>query len=133
MARKMVAALIVKDKKLLLVKNIKHNQVRIEPPGGKVLPGEGVESALIGEVKEELGVDIKPLRLFGVFPTVSPEGRFDVWTFLAEIVGGEPKVPESEQGKIEGYGWFGVDEARGNRFLVPNLRAVLEELEKFSN
>ena len=131
MSRKIVAALIFRKGKMLLVKNVKHGKPRIEPPGGKVLPKEGVEIALKREVKEELGIEIKPLRLFGVYPTTTPEGNFDVWTFLAEIVSGEPRIPEKERGKLEGFGWFGLNEIIGNQFLVPNLRPVTEELKKF--
>ncbi len=131
MSRKMVAAVIADSGKVLLVKNIKHGQVRLEPPGGKVLSGEGVEPALVREVKEELGIDIKPITLMGVFPTMSPEGSFDVYMFLSKIVDGKPVIPESEKNKLGGFEWLTLEEIKGNSLIVPNLKASLDELKKF--
>ena len=64
-------ALIVKDGKVLLVKRdepaVKGAHMKWEIPGGKVDFGETPEQAIIREIKEETGVNVKIYRLL---PTV---------------------------------------------------------------
>lgn len=132
MKKDMAAALIVKNKKLLLVHNIKHDGLRIEPPGGKKEPDEGWTEAVIRELEEELGLKVIPSRLFGIFDTHSPEGEFTVRMYICDIVSGEPRVLEPE--KISGFGWYGFDELqklKEDGTLVPNMTAALEGIRKY--
>lgn len=126
--RDMTAALIVRDGKLLLVHNVKHG-LRIEPPGGKVHPGEGLEESVVREVAEELGVDVRVTGLFGEYPTHTPEGLFVVSMYLCDIISGEPRICEPE--KIPEFGWYSYDELlelRDTGALVPNMCAALDGL-----
>jgi len=131
MKKKMVAALIIRDKRLLMVHNVKEG-LRIEPPGGKKNDGEEWIIAVIREVQEELGCMVRPARLFGEFDTHSPEGEFLVRMYLSEIIDGEPEVLEPD--KISGFGWYGLDEIerfRDDGTLVPNMVSALERLKKY--
>ncbi len=59
-----VAAVIIKDDKILAQRNTKTNEYYL--PGGRVTFGETSEEALLREIKEELKIDItdyKPLWL----------------------------------------------------------------------
>ena len=57
-----VAAVIIKDRKILLVKRaINPHQGKWQIPGGFVESGESLEGGLKREIKEELGVDIEIL------------------------------------------------------------------------
>lgn len=58
MAKQVVAALIVKDGKLLVCQRTKHQSMPLkwEFPGGKIEPGEGAQDALYRELEEELGI-----------------------------------------------------------------------------
>lgn len=127
--KELVAAIIVKDKRLLLVHNVKHGSLRIEPPGGKRHSDETLEAAVAREAREELGIEMRVKGLLCVHPTDSPEGGFIVQMFVCDIIAGEPRVVEPE--KIPAFGWYSVEEMermRADGTLVPNLVGALEEV-----
>jgi len=134
----MVAAVIIRDKKLLLARNIKKG-VRLEPPGGKVQEGETLEQAVVREAMEEMGRTVVVGRKVGTFETDTPEGGFDVSLFSCEMEG-DP-VEGLEPGKIGGFEWLTLDElidlaeknAAGDLSvtLVPNVIAALPELAEY--
>ncbi len=129
MRKELAAALIIKDKRLLLVHNKKYGTLRIEPPGGKKHHDETWPEAVKREVEEELGVKVRPGRLFGVYDTSSPEGEFSVRMYFCDIISGEPRVVEHD--KVPGFGWYSFDEVRGLVGLVPNMVKALRELERY--
>ncbi|MBZ0221033.1 MAG: NUDIX hydrolase [Candidatus Methylomirabilis sp.] len=128
--REMSAGIIIKDKKVLLVHNMKHG-LRVEPPGGKKLSGEGWEESVAREIREELGVEVRVKGLFGEYRTHSPEGDFMVRMYLCDIASGEPRVMEPE--KIPSFGWYSLEDLKRlskEGPLVPNMRLALEDLEE---
>lgn len=66
-----VGAIVIKDKKVLLVKR-KHapNQGLWAIPGGKVLPGETLQQAAEREIKEETGIIIRAKESIYVFDLI---------------------------------------------------------------
>ena len=58
-----IKAIIIKDNKLL-VESVDYGRGRFcKLPGGGQVWGETIEGALVRECKEELNIDVKPLRL----------------------------------------------------------------------
>ncbi|MCU0642037.1 MAG: NUDIX hydrolase [archaeon] len=131
--KEMTAALIIQDKKLLLVHNVKHNGLRIEPPGGKRKPADKtLEECVAREAKEELDIEIEPKQLLGIYRTNSPEGEFQVYMFISAIRSGSLRLMEPE--KISKYGWYSLEEIGSferEGVLVPNLRKAMRELKRY--
>ena len=128
--KKMTAAIIIENNKILLIHNIKHGQHRIEPPGGKKEESETIEECVIREVKEELNVKIKILSLFGIYKTNSPEGNFDVSMFLSKIINGKIKLLENKtHSKFSWYRYNDLLKLKEKGLLVPNLTSSLKNLK----
>lgn len=129
--RYLTAALIVENHKLLLVHNTKHNQKRIEPPGGKKEINESLKDCVIREVKEELGIEIEVEGLFSEVLTDSPEGKFIVRMFICKIIKGIPKIMEPEI--ISEFAWYSYDDlvnlSKGE-MLVDNVTSALDEIKE---
>jgi len=72
-------------------------------PGGLVEYGETVEQAAIREAKEETGLEVKLIRLVGVYsdPTRDPRGHYISIAYLAETISGELKAAtDAEEAKV---------------------------------
>ena len=62
-----VKAIIIKDGKFLIVKEILKNKIIWDLPGGKIKYGESPYDALIREVKEETTLKIKIIKPIGIY------------------------------------------------------------------
>ena len=71
---------------------------------GFVEPGESLEEAVVREVKEEVGIDVRDIKYFGSQPWPFPHSL--MIGFTATYAGGEISLDDSE---IEDAGWFTVD------------------------
>jgi len=72
---------------------------------GFVEPGESLEEAVVREVKEEVGIDVKDIKYFGNQPWPFPHSL--MIGFTATYAGGELFLDDSE---IEDADWFTADE-----------------------
>jgi len=86
-----VDAVVVKDKKILLIKRKREPyQGHYALPGGFVEYGETVEAAMRREVLEETGLVVKIKSLVGIYsdPDRDPRGHVVSVVFAADIIGG---------------------------------------------
>ncbi len=90
------------------------------PPTGHLKEGESVEQALVREVKEELSLDIKPIKLISEWGQDMPGEKAFWWE--CEVVGGE--IIKSHE--IEEYGYFSKEEVK-NLKLWPATRKFFEK------
>lgn len=88
-----VGAVVFRDKAALLVRRGKPPFLgRWSIPGGGLHFREKIETAIIREVREETGVEIRLLGLLGVYEALPPEsdGHTVIVDHVAEWVSGEP-------------------------------------------
>lgn len=90
-----VDGLVLHDGKLVAIRR-KNEPFRGMPalPGGFVELGETVEAAVVREVREETGLETRPLRLVGVFsnPGRDPRGHVVSIAYALEPIGGALKA-----------------------------------------
>ena len=81
------AALISSKGRLLLARRPPEKKFGLlwEFPGGKVEPGEGLEEALVREIREELCLDIKVGALFKAVSRREPGFEVDLHAYWCEI------------------------------------------------
>ena len=104
-----VSAAIVDGERLLMVQEGKeHCLGQWSLPGGRVESGEPLVDAVVREVFEETGYRVHVVGLTRVLRYISQLGFHCVrFNFVAECIGGEPKVDGTE---ILGMQWRTFDE-----------------------
>jgi len=103
-------------------------------PGGNAEDGEGLETIIVREVEEEVGIFIKAPRPFGfasnpLFETITfPNGhccQFFVMLFFADTFEGIARVADDESRAV---GWFDADALPK---MLPNMRRSVEAFQAF--
>ena len=94
--REVTAAIICRNGKILICRRANGSCAHLwEFPGGKTEPGETPFECLIRELREELNVEIKPLREY----CRSVHGELSFVFIEAEITSGEPQLSVHEEMK----------------------------------
>lgn len=76
-----------------------------EFPGGKVEPGETPEQAIVREIREELGVTVRPEELITTVEYDYPKFHLTMHCFWSSVVSGEISLIEHEAMK-----WLAAEE-----------------------
>ena len=134
-----VSAIILTGEGLLLQRRSDNNLWGL--PGGGVEPGESVSEAVVREVHEETGLDVRPVRLIGIYSAPAlgqvvtyPDGNVIHYissTFECRVVGGTLACDGNESLEL---GWF--DPERLPAEMVPMHRvrvadALAKQIEAF--
>ena len=87
------AAIVISEERILLVNQ--YVPARSEPvwlpPGGGIEVGESAENALIREVLEETGIQVKPIQLRYIHEFIQDNIHAYELYYIAEVVGGTLK------------------------------------------
>jgi len=103
---KVAAAIIIKDKKLLLVKQ--KNRDYWTPPGGLVDEGEIPEEACIRETREEVGIEVEIVAPLQTQRRWWPKRNdsLEIHNFLVSVQNGAPRcVDNNDSGDVEEIAW----------------------------
>jgi len=99
-----IIVLVERGKQLLLARSRHFMPGMFSVLAGFVEPGESLENAVVREVREEVGIDIKDIKYFGSQPWPFPHSL--MIGFTATYASGEITIDDTE---IEEAGWFTVD------------------------
>ncbi len=131
---KRVAAVIIKDGKILLMHRIKDGREYFVFPGGGLKENEDTESAIIREIKEEFTIDIKIEKL--IFE-LENQGRQEFYFLVTEfsgepVLGGEEKDRMAENNQYFPE-WKNLSEIKNLSNLYPDeAKLKVEEIiERF--
>ena len=114
-----IIVLVERDNKLLLARSRHFPSDMYSVIAGFVEPGESLEEAVVREVNEEVGVDVKDIRYFGSQPWPFPHSL--MIGFTAAYTGGEIFLDDEE---IEDAGWFTAD----NLPRIPDKISIARKL-----
>lgn len=102
--------IVLKDGKILLMKQVYHGEEFYNLPGGTVENGEKIEDACIREIKEESNIDVATGRLIYIIDSPS---RLN-FVFSCDFLSGELKLggPEKERMSDDDQyeiSWVGIE------------------------
>jgi 8-oxo-dGTP pyrophosphatase MutT (NUDIX family) len=89
-------------------------------PGGAIEQGESQESAIVREMKEELGISVTPLRC--VWRWESPTTDLTLWGWTAERGTDELKLDPNEVAEVM---WLSSDEVINHPDAMPTNRSFV--------
>lgn len=108
-----IIALVYRADEILLARNTRFPEGMYSTLAGFVEPGEGIETTLRREIREEVGVEITNIRYLGSQPWPFPNSL--MLGFHAEYASGEIVLQEEE---IADARWFPIDQ-------LPNIPGKL--------
>lgn len=123
-----VDCIIEKDGKIVLIKRgVEPFKGKLAIPGGYVDYGEKVEDAIVREVKEETGLDVKPMEILGVYSDKyrSPKHHVITTTFILKIVDGELKAGDD----AENVGLYKIEELKKEYLAFDHYKIIQDYLK----
>lgn len=121
-----VAGAVVRDGRVLLAQRTRPAELAglWELPGGKAEPGESIEAALVRELREELGVEVRGAERIG--PAVPLAGGRELCAYLVELVSGVPRpLDHAALRWVDADELDSVDLVPADRAWIPDLREHL--------
>lgn len=125
------SALPIKGRRLLLaIRKYEPYKGEYDLIGGFLSPKEKPQEALIREVKEETGLDIKIIKCFGCYP--DKYGKNGVYTlniqYLVKITGGKAKA----QDDVKALEWVDIEKIKDIKLRgFKNTKETLTDLYNY--
>jgi NAD+ diphosphatase len=114
-----VIVLIEREDELLLARSQRHRGGMYSVLAGFVEPGETLEAAVIREIREEVGLEVRDIRYFGSQPWPFPNSL--MIAFTCSYASGEIRLRD---GEIADAGWYDA----GNLPLIPPPLSIARRL-----
>lgn len=116
------AGIVLHDNRILLVRyNIPDGSSILVGPGGGVEIEEDMQQALVREVLEETGLEVKPGKMLFVEDLLSQKYRMIKIWFLCSVVGGQ--LSKTQEAAVEGIvdvNWYSKDQLK-NEVVYPSV------------
>lgn len=122
-----VACIIEKNGKFLITKRLKHSHLGHlwEFPGGKLEQGESLEDCAIRECREEIDVEVRPVKRLQDLRHDYPEKSLHLYFMLCELVSGTPRAVECAE-----WCWAAPEEFSRFEFPEGDKRIIEEYIQK---
>ncbi len=124
-----VAAVIVREGKILLVAHKKSNNVYWLLPGGGVKFGEPLKQALKREVMEELGISIAVNELILINDSIDDIARKHIVNICFGCTYQEGEYQLGRERRLHNYGFFGKDEIPDLTIFPPLNSELIQVLD----
>lgn len=98
-----------------------------EFPGGKLEANETAEACVVRELREELGIAVRPASALRPIEHRYEHARVVLRPFICTHIGGKPRALQ-----VEAWKWVAVDELDAYRFPPANA-ALLKQLREALN
>jgi mutator protein MutT len=98
-----------------------------EFPGGKREAGESIEQCLRRELREELAIDVTPLRALTTLDHDYPRGKIRLHPYVVALTEGEPQLLACQRAL-----WVEPHELTNYRFPPANDRLIAEVIGEVS-
>ncbi len=103
------AAIIIQGEDLLLVKRrVAEESLSWQFPAGEVEYGESIEVAAVRETREEVGLDVSPLKVLG--QRIHPNTGRHIAYVACEVLSGEAHVADEDE--LMKVAWIALSECR---------------------
>jgi len=121
-----VAAVLVKDKKILLISHQKGGQIYWLLPGGGVDFGESLDQALKRELQEELNIKVKVNEPVLICDSIDDEGRRHILNicFFCEYLSGEYVLGQEE--RLYEFDFFEKEKLTDLKIYPPINKELIE-------
>ncbi|MBB6217990.1 mutator protein MutT [Anaerosolibacter carboniphilus] len=100
-------ALIINDNKFLAIYKLIDDKKRWDLPGGRMEFGETAEETLAREIREELEIEVKPIKLIDTWE-YKPSENFHTTGIIyhCEIIPGEINISDEH----DGFDWISIQD-----------------------
>ncbi|MEM6691807.1 MAG: NUDIX domain-containing protein [Planctomycetota bacterium] len=120
-----VVGVIRRDGKFLIIRRSRHvtAPLKLCLPGGTMEAGESEEQTLVREMKEELSIDVSPVRL--CWRSITPWGTTLAW-WQADL---DPDVtPVPDPSEVAEYHWMSEEDIYFAKDMLPSLPAFIDAI-----
>ena len=123
-----------RDKILFTVRNMEPDKGKLDLPGGFIDPEETAQEAACREVKEEMGMDIKPeqLRFITTYPNnyLYKNVPYRTMDILFECELQEEQVHIVAPDEIKALQWYPLHEIPEEKIGFVSVRTVIKQLKE---
>lgn len=123
------AILLDTDNKILLIHRNTTEMQRWELPGGKLEVGEIPEQTTIRELKEELDIDVKPLKYVGFKEFEENNIIIKYHWYKCEISKGMPRLMEEKFDHISYFSKQELFQLLQNNQLSSNMKVLISNID----